>query len=74
MITFISEKHGSSYTLWRECVLLQHPLYSDGSVETNEDAYAEVEWEYLEDDEIIECERVLGILKAQFKASHNTEQ
>ena len=69
MITFISEKHGSSYTLWRECVLLQHPLYSDGTVETNEDAYCEVEWEYLEDDEITECERVLGILKAQFKAT-----
>ena len=74
MITFISELHGCSYTLWRDCVLLFHPLYSDGTVETNEDAYAEVEWEYLEDNEITECDRVYDILRAKFKASHSGVQ
>jgi len=74
MITFISELHGCSYTLWRDCVLLFHPLYSDGTVEQNEDAYAEVEWEFLEDHEITECDRVYDILRAQFKASHSGAQ
>ena len=59
-----SETLGCSYTLLLGAVLMYHPLYNNGTVETNPDAYAEVEWEYLEDESITECERVLALLKA----------
>tara|TARA_R100001509_G_scaffold59698_1_gene32938 strand:- start:291 stop:491 length:201 start_codon:yes stop_codon:yes gene_type:complete len=59
-----SEAHGCSYTLLLGAVLVYHPLYVNGTCETNLDAYAEVEWEHLDDENITECERILAQLKA----------
>lgn len=65
MIYIISQVNGCSYTLdpVHNVVLYYHPIYSDGSCETNFDAYAEVEWEFLEDDALAEADRCDKLLK-----------
>ena len=40
------------------------PLLSDGTYETAFSAYAEVEWEHLDDDAWDEADRCLALLKA----------
>jgi len=65
MIYIVSQVNGCSYTLDPEhqVVLYYHPIYSDGSCETNFDAYAEVEWDELDEDVLEEADRCLNLLK-----------
>ena len=61
----ISEKNGCTYTLdgnTHSC-LMYHPLYSDGTYETNRGAYADVEWDELDEDVLEEADRCYKDLK-----------
>ena len=61
----ISEKNGCTYTLdgnTHSC-LMYHPLYSDGTYETNIGAYADVEWDELDEDVLEEADRCYKDLK-----------
>jgi hypothetical protein len=62
----ISESNGCTYTLDGNhgVVLMYHPLYADGSYETNRGAYADVEWDELDDDVLAEADRCYQLLKA----------
>ena len=43
---------------------MYHPLYSDGTYETNRGAYEYVEWDELDDDVLTEADRCDKLLKA----------
>ena len=66
-MTFIkSTKNGCTYTLDGNhgVVLMYHPLYADGTYETNRGAYADVEWDELDDDVLDEADRCYNLLKS----------
>ena len=65
MVFIISEKNGCTYTLDgnHQVVLMYHPLYSDGSYESNRGSYADVEWDELEEDVLVEADRCYSLLK-----------
>ena len=44
---------------------MYHPLYSDGSYETNRGAYADVEWDELDDEVLVEADRCHKLLLAE---------
>ena len=62
----ISEKNGCTYTLDGNhgVVLMYHPLYSDGTYETNRGAYADVEWDELDEEVLEEADRCYQLLRA----------
>jgi len=66
MVFVTSKKNGCTYTLDGNhgVVLMYHPLYSNGDYETNRGAYADVEWDELDDDVLIEAERCYNLLRA----------
>ena len=66
MVFLNSFVNGCTYTLGYDnnAVLYYAPLLSDGTYETAFSAYAEVEWEHLEDDAWDEADRCLALLKA----------
>ena len=66
MVFLTSSKNGCTYTLGydSDSVLYYAPLLSDGTYETAFSAYAEVEWEHLEDDVWDEADRCLKLLQA----------
>tara|TARA_B100002019_G_C21211634_1_gene569771 strand:+ start:913 stop:1122 length:210 start_codon:yes stop_codon:yes gene_type:complete len=68
MVYIISQKNGCTYTLDPDhhAVLYYAPLLSDGNMETAFNAYAEVEWEHLDDDVLEEADRCDKLLKAEF--------
>ena len=44
---------------------MYHPLYANGDYETNRGAYADVEWDQLDDDVLEEADRCYNLLKAE---------
>jgi hypothetical protein len=58
MVFVISQLNGCTYTLDanNQRVLMYAPLLSDGSYETAGSAYDWVEWDELDEDELIEAE------------------
>lgn len=62
----VSTKNGCTYTLDgnTESVLMYHPLYKGGLIETNRGAYDYVEWDCLDEDVLIEADRCYSLLKA----------
>ena len=67
MVYLVSSKNGCTYTLDPDssAVLYYAPLLSDGTYETAFSAYAEVEWDELDDDVLTEADRCLKLLKAE---------
>jgi len=67
MIFLISQTNGCTYTLDPDhnAVLYYAPLLSDGSYETAFSAYAEVEWDMLDDDVLNEADRCFKLLKGE---------
>ena len=68
MVFLISQVNGCTYTLDgnHQTVLMYHPLYSDGTYETNRGAYSDVEWDELDDDGTLEeADRCYSLLKAE---------
>jgi len=64
-MTFIrSTKNGCTYALDGNCqtVLIYHPLYANGEMETNRGAYDYVEWDCLDDDVEQEADRCYKLL------------
>ena len=63
----LSEDHGCSYMLDEALggdILMYHPVYINGQIETDVNKYEYVEWEYFENDaELQEAERCLAILQ-----------
>ena len=61
----ISTENSCTYTLDgnHEVVLMYHPLYADGSYETNRGAYADVEWDELDEDVLAEADRCYDLLR-----------
>ena len=72
MVFLISETNGCTYTLdpVHHAVLYYAPLYADGSYETAFSAYAEVEWDELDEENLIEADRCDKLLKASFSDSN----
>ena len=68
MVFLNSFVNGCTYTLDPDnnSVLYYAPLQANGNIETSFYAYAEVEWEHLEDDAWYEADRCLALLKADF--------
>ena len=66
MVFIISEKNGCTYTLDGNdhTILMYHPLYADGTYETNRGAYADVELDMLDEDVLEEADRCFALLKA----------
>ncbi len=67
MVFLISQVNGCTYTLdgnTHSC-LMYHPLYSDGTYETNMGAYADVEWDELDEEVLQEADRCYQLLKAE---------
>lgn len=66
MVFMISEKNGCTYTLDPDhgAVLHYAPLLIDGTYETAFSAYAEVEWDELDDNVLEEADRCYKLLKA----------
>ena len=66
MVFMISQKNGCTYTLDgnHHTILMYHPLYADGTYETNRGAYDWVEFDTLEDDALEEADRCFALLKA----------
>ena len=65
-MTFItSSKNGCTYTLDgnHQTILMYHPLFADGSMESNRGAYEYVEWDELDDDVLEEADRCYALLK-----------
>ncbi len=62
----ISTKNGCTYTLDgnNHITLMYHPLYADGTYETNRGAYTNVEWDELDEDVITEADRCYMLLRA----------
>ena len=71
MVIIVSSKNGCTYTLDPEHheVLYYHPLNSDGSYETTFSAYSEVEWDQLDEENVIEANRCVKMLKAEIELS-----
>jgi hypothetical protein len=44
---------------------MYHPLYANGDHETNYGAYADVEWDELDEDVLEEADRCYDLLKAK---------
>jgi hypothetical protein len=44
---------------------MYHPLYANGDYETNRGAYADVEWDELDDGVLEEADRCYNLLKAE---------
>ena len=67
MIYIVSSINGCSYTLDPDhnAVLYYAPLLSDGSYETAFSAYAEVDWDMLDDDVLTEADRCFHLLKGE---------
>ena len=67
MVFVKSKKNGCTYTLDANngMVLMYHPLYSNGDIETNSDAYEYVDWDCLDDDVLIEADRCYNLLKEE---------
>ena len=67
MIFIKSHKNGCTYTLDANngVCLMYHPIYKDGSIETNNAAYDWVEWDCLDDDDLIEAERCYALLREE---------
>ena len=67
MTFLISTKNGCTYTLDgnHHTILMYHPLYSDGNYETNRGAYADVEWDELDNDVLEEADRCYALLKQE---------
>jgi len=64
-MTFIrSTKNGCTYTLDGnpQTVLMYHPLFANGDMETNRAAYDYVEWDCLDDDVEQEADRCYKLL------------
>ena len=61
----VSKLNGCTYTLDgnTESVLMYHPLYKGGLIETNRGAYDYVEWDCLDDDVYDEADRCFNLLK-----------
>ena len=73
-MTFItSSKNGCTYTLDgnHQTILMYHPLFADGSMESNRGAYEYVEWDELDDDVLKEADRCYALLKRQFDELHS---
>ena len=66
MVFLISQVNGCTYTLDgnNNEVLLYHPLYSDGTYETNRGAYIDVEVDYMDEEALEEADRCYNLLKA----------
>ena len=67
MVFLISQVNGCTYTLdgnTHTC-LMYHPLYADGTQETNRGAYEYVEWDELDEDVLAEADRCDKLLKAE---------
>jgi len=64
MVFVISKLNGCTYKLDanNQRVLMYAPLLSDGSYETAGSAYDWVEWDELDEDALIEAERVHNLL------------
>ncbi len=65
-MTFIkSTKNGCTYTLDgnHQIVLMYHPLFMNGDMETNRAAYEYVEWDELDDDVYEEADRCYQLLR-----------
>ncbi len=69
MIILYSQVNGCTYTLDPDhsAVLYYHPLLSDGTCETVFSAYAEVEWDELDDEALTEADRCYKLLKADIE-------
>ena len=67
MVFVKSNKNGCTYTLDANngVVLMYHPLYSNGDIETNRGAYEYVEWDCLDDDVLEEADRCYNLLKEE---------
>ena len=67
MVFLISQVNGCTYTLDgnHHTVLMYHPLYSDGTYETNRGAYSDVEWDELDEEVLQEADRCYQLLKAE---------
>ena len=67
MVFVKSNKNGCTYTLDANngVVLMYHPLYSNGDIETNRGAYEYVEWDCLDDDVYDEADRCYKLLKEE---------
>ena len=65
MVFIISEKNGCTYTLDgnHHTILMYHPLYADGTYETNRGAYEYVEFDELDEDVLEEADRCYALLK-----------
>ena len=65
MVFLISQKNGCTYTLDGNngVLLMYHPLYADGTYETNRGAYEYVEWDELDDDVLTEADRCYSLLR-----------
>ena len=66
MVFLISQTNGCTYTLdpVHDRVLYYSPLLADGTYETAFSAYAEVEWDELDEDVLTEADRCYQLLKA----------
>ena len=64
MVFIISQVNGCTYTLDanNQTDLMYAPLLSDGSYETAGSAYDWVEWDELDEDELIEADRIHKLL------------
>ena len=72
MVIIVSSKNGCTYTLDPDnyAVLYYHPLNSDGTIASqNFDQYAEVEWDELDEENVIEADRCVKMLKAEIQLS-----
>ena len=67
MVFLISQTNGCTHTLDPDhsVVLFYAPLLVDGTYETAFSAYAEVEWDELDDDVLTEADRCYSLLRAE---------
>ena len=65
MVFLISQTNGCTYTLSPDngAVLYYAPLLADGTYETCFNAYAEVEWDCLDEDVLAEADRCYNLLR-----------
>ena len=72
MVIIVSAKNFCTYTLDPEhyAVLYYHPLNSDGTIASqNFDQYEVVEWDELDEENVIEADRCVKMLKAEIELS-----
>ena len=65
MVFIKSTKNDCTYTLDgnHQILLMYHPLFSNGDMETNRGAYEYVEWDELDDDTLEEADRCYALLR-----------